>query len=205
MYINCLWLKLIIWLMRRLGLNITIYNKPSCFLSSSVILFHHSFVFFHSLALSDCACETLGHGNLWSLPAQVPVTPALPQFSQSHWSWLPWPPLWWHVSTAGPPAQSLSHPIYLTQTTDHSQPSPAYLGSAWFSVGIANILVPLQPGNSNETWGGGPLGWVTSVVFEWECDCWAICQVLSVEENSHNSIVDKHALKIWKMPLLLCH
>eukprot|EP00064_Thunnus_orientalis_P007743 superscaffoldBa00000877_g7765 len=55
-----------------------------------------------------------------------------------------------------PPAQSLSRPIYLTQTRA-SRPSPAYLSSAWFSLGVRNSPVPLHPGSHNETRGrGGP-------------------------------------------------
>lgn len=54
-----------------------------------------------------------------------------------------------------PPAQSLSQPIYLTQT-GASRPSPAYLGSAWFSLGVSNGPAPLRPGNCN---GLGGEGW----------------------------------------------
>lgn len=91
------------WFMVHVELNVTfIYTSiqaHSAPLSSSVPL---SFVLFCPLSISLCPCEQLGHCALWCLPAQVPVTPALPRFSQSHWSWLPWPPLWRHVPTAGP-------------------------------------------------------------------------------------------------------
>ncbi|KAG8013576.1 Ral GTPase-activating protein subunit alpha-2 [Nibea albiflora] len=55
-----------------------------------------------------------------------------------------------------PPAQSLSRPIYLTQTRA-SRPSPAYLSSAGFSLGVSNSPVPLHPGNRNEMKGEGAL------------------------------------------------
>jgi len=95
-------------------------------------------------------CEQLGHRTLWCLPAQVPVTPALPRFPQSHWSWLLAPAVA-ACAHSRPPAQSLSRPIYLTQTGD-SRPSPAYLGSAWFSLGFRNSPVPLHPGSCNGVW-----------------------------------------------------
>lgn len=47
-----------------------------------------------------------------------------------------------------PPAQSLSCPIYLTQTRA-SQPCPAYLSAGWLSVGLNTDLRPLLSGNQN--------------------------------------------------------
>lgn len=69
-----------------------------------------------------------------------------------------------------PPAQSLSHPIYLTQT-GASRPSPAYLSSAWFSLGVSNSPVPLRPGNCNEMRGRG-----LSLLSDWSC-VWVRMQV----------------------------
>lgn len=51
------------------------------------------------------------------------------------------------------PAHSLSRPIYLTQTTA-SRPGPAYLSSAWFSLGVGHSPVPLHPGIKTEVGGG---------------------------------------------------
>lgn len=87
-----------------------------------------------------------------------------------------------------PPAQSLSRPIYLTQTRA-SRPSPGYLSSAWFSLGVSNSPVPLHPGNRNEMRGRGP-----SVLGDRSCVClrgggaclssnlWGS----SIKENGHN-------------------
>lgn len=61
------------------------------------------------------------------------------------------------------PAQSLSRPIYLTQTRA-SRPSPAYLSSSWFSLGVRDRPVPLHPGSHNEMKGREPLSWETGVV-----------------------------------------
>lgn len=60
-------------------------------------------------------------------------------------------------------AQSLSRPIYLTQTSA-SRPSPAYLSSSCFSLGVSNRPVPLHPGSHNEMKGREPLCWETRVV-----------------------------------------
>lgn len=57
---------------------------------------------------------------------------------------------------SGRPAQSLSRPIYLTQTRA-SRPSPAYLSSAWFSIGSSPV--PLHAGSRDEMRGKGISEW----------------------------------------------
>lgn len=105
------------------------------------------FDLFHVVCIAVCHCELLGHRTLWCVPAQVPVIPALP--------WFPSKPLVMAALALAvaacahirPLAQSLSRPIYLTQTSAF-RPSPAYLSSAWYSLGFSNsfsVTPPCQP------------------------------------------------------------
>lgn len=93
--------------------------------------------------------EQLGHRTLWCVPAQVPVIPALPRFPSKPLVMAALAPAVAACAHGRPPAQSLSRPIYLTQTRA-SRPSPSYLSSAWYILGGSNSLVSLHPGNQNE-------------------------------------------------------
>lgn len=117
-----------------------------------------SFVFFHPLSISDCPCEAAW---LW-----YPLLPRGSGARHPHFATVPSQSL--VMATLAPAvvacahrrplAQSLSHPIYLTQTRV-SRPGPAYLSSAWFILGTSSSPVPLHSGICNKMrgWGGGPL------------------------------------------------
>lgn len=112
-----------------------------------------------------------------------------------------------------PLAQSLSRPIYLTQTPA-PRPSPAYLSSAWFSLGVSNSPVPLHPGSGNE--GEGALCRATWVVWEWVCMCltsnlWGVfyqrkmATTDSRENNLAHCQTHSHTVKSQKCLLSLSH
>lgn len=103
------------------------YSNTSCFLLS--------FVLFYPLSISGSLSEMLGHGTLWCLLAQVPSHPRFATVLSKPLVMATLAPAVVACAHSRPPSQSLSHPIYLTQTRA-SRPSPAYLSSAWFSLGV---------------------------------------------------------------------
>lgn len=104
---------------------------------------------FCPLSISACPFEQLGYCIPWCVPAQVLVTPALPRFPSEPLVMASLAPAVAACAHRRHPAQWLSHPIYLTQTRS-SRPSPVYLSSAWFSLGVSNSPVPLHPGSHHE-------------------------------------------------------
>lgn len=64
-------------------------------------------------------------------------------FSQSRWSRLAWNRLWWHVPTAGLlPSRRLI--LSMEPRADSVSPAPAYLSSAWLSLGVV-VSPPWRP------------------------------------------------------------
>lgn len=151
----------------------------------SELYFLLSCLLFCPLSVSDS--QQLGHRTLWCVPAQVPVIPALLRFPSKPLVMAALAPAVAACAHSRPPAHSLSRPIYLTQTRA-SQPSPAYLSSAWYSLGVSSGPVSLHPGNHNETRGRRASAFSSessACVFQCEsvCICQAICQVSSVKET----------------------
>lgn len=120
-------------------------TNPLCVLLSILL----SFVFFHPSSISDRPCEAAWlryslvprgsgarHPHFATVPSQSLVMATLA-------------PAVVACAHHRPLAQSLSHPIYLTQTRV-SRPGPAYLSSAWFILGISSSPVPLHSGNCNK-------------------------------------------------------
>lgn len=102
---------------------------PACDLSGSLSVHVNSLFSLHSDVSGSGACHP-HFSTLLSKPLVMAyLAPAVAACAHSR-----------------PPAQSLSCPIYLTQTRAF-QPCPAYLSAGWLSFGLSTNLKPLPPGN----------------------------------------------------------
>lgn len=104
---------------------------PACDLTGSLSVLVNSLFPLHSCVSGSGACHPLFSTLLSKSLVMAYLAPAVVACAHSR-----------------PPAQSLSCPIYLTQTRAF-QPCPAYLSAGWLSVGLSTDFRPLLPGNQN--------------------------------------------------------